>query len=408
MKNSTQKAIGVFSASLLVTAAAVYAYSPVIGSHADSSATADINVTVGEVMSLTLSTDALNLSTNPNSFVSGVVSATTSTNSQYGYTLTLEDVDDNTNMVHSNENINAVVVSNFSGTKTSTTMDNNTWGYSLDATDFSKIPVNGSAATIKTTNVPMTTASETTDVTFGAKVGNLTSGTYTDKVLFTMYTNGQPEEPTMQGFSCDSLENIGDSTTLKDSRDGNMYTVKKLKDGKCWMTENLRLADYTMRGTDSDIPEIASWYIPASSTTGFDQTNKQSVYIDSTYGGLYSYYAATAASGGSSYDSGTANYSICPKGWRLPTGGNGNTSEYKVLTDKYPRPENLEGEPGFVYSGYMDYGTFYHKDYYGRFWSASISGENDAYSLYMDSSMLLPGYMSQKSLGYAVRCVARQ
>ena len=32
-------------------------------------------------------------------------------------------------------------------------------------------------------------------------------------------------------------------TALTDSRDGNIYTVARLADGNCWMTENLRLAD---------------------------------------------------------------------------------------------------------------------------------------------------------------------
>jgi uncharacterized protein (TIGR02145 family) len=190
MKN-LHKNIGIFATSLLVTASAVYIYSPVIGSHADSSATAEISVNVADVMALSLDTNELNLSSNPNNFVSGKINATVSTNSQYGYTLTLEDVDANTSMTHANENISDTITSSFSGTKTSSEMEANTWGFSLNETDFSKVPANGSPVALKQTTSPMTEASETTPVDFGIKLGNITSGTYSDSVLFTMYTNGQ-------------------------------------------------------------------------------------------------------------------------------------------------------------------------------------------------------------------------
>lgn len=331
MKN-LHKNIGIFATSLLAASSAVYLYSPVIGSHADSSATADINVTVGEVMNLTLDTDSLNLNTTPNNFVSGTINATVSTNSQYGYTLTLEDVDDNTNMVHTNENVSAVVTSGFEGTKTSATMDNNTWGFSLDATDFSKIPVNGSAATLKKTTTPMATASETTPVTFGAKVGNLTSGTYTDKVLFTIYTNGQNEPDDMQSFSCDSMA-VNEKTTLIDSRDGSDYEVVKLADGKCWMTQNLRLVGpLTLTSENSNV--VSSWEMPAQPSGGdYDygwvsgsSSSASSYnlieYIDSEdeqIGVYYNYYVATAGTISGVYNSNEATSSICPKGWKMPS-----------------------------------------------------------------------------------------
>lgn len=46
-------------------------------------------------------------------------------------------------------------------------------------------------------------------------------------------------------------------TTLIDSRDGTVYTVRKLADGRCWMSENLQLTlgDRVLTGDDTDIPE---------------------------------------------------------------------------------------------------------------------------------------------------------
>ena len=194
-KASLFEKVGIFAASLLVASSAVYLYSPIIGSHADTSAGADVKLTVGEVISLNLDKTALDLNASINSFVLGTVNAVVSTNSQYGYSLTLEDEDADTNMVHTNENVDAVVSSDFDGKRTSSSMSDNTWGFSLDSTNFSKIPVNGSPVTLKHVNAPMTTDSEATAVDFGVKVGILTSGTYTDKVVFTAYANGQDDDP---------------------------------------------------------------------------------------------------------------------------------------------------------------------------------------------------------------------
>ena len=420
MKNSTLKNIGVFSTALFATASAVYMYSPVIGSHADSSATADINLTVGEVMSLTLSTDALNLSTNPNSFVSGVVSATTSTNSQYGYTLTLEDVDNSSDMTHTNSNINTVVTSNFSGKKTSSEMESNTWGFSLNTTDFYKVPVNGSPVALKRTTTPMTVASESTDVTFGAKVGNLTSGTYTDKVLFTMYVNGQDGKPsdgtestepgedpviTMQNFKCTLLENVNDMMVIADIRDGSEYTVKKLADNKCWMTENLRTINKTISSRDSNLPEGETYTIPTNREASFNDThNVEAAALDSNYGGYYSFYVATAGWSNDTDRNMNSPKDICPKGWRLPTAGEGG--EYNTMTGYYNTSALLQGVPGFARSGFAYGGHVQYKGGIGSFWSGSVIDGSAYYLALYESSYSISGDYSRYD-GRSIRCVAK-
>ena len=374
MKN-LHKNIGIFASSLLVTASAVYIYSPVIGSHADSSATAEISVNVADVMALSLDTNELNLSSNPNNFVSGTINATVSTNSQYGYTLALEDVDSNTNLVHANENISDAISSSFSGSKTSSEMEANTWGFSLNSTDFFKVPANGSPVALKRTTTPMTTETETTPVDFGVKLGNITSGKYSDSVLFTMYVNGQdgkptdptgqtnPSDPSNPGEDTSSdtrtladietlqdiyasrggtpvvdlndtdntykkskiCENtpIGASKVLRDSRDGNEYKVTRLIDGKCWMVENLRLTNKTIHNTDSNIA-ADDFVIPASIDNWNASVSSSMVYYNSEApenGAYYNYYAASA---GTVHDYGSdseleATQSICPIGWRLPS-----------------------------------------------------------------------------------------
>ena len=75
----------------------------------------------------------------------------------------------------------------------------------------------------------------------------------------------------MQDMTSKIAENtpIGTVATLTDIRDNNTYTVRKLKDGKIWMTENLRLIDKTISSADSNLPSGETYTIPASDTSGF-------------------------------------------------------------------------------------------------------------------------------------------
>ncbi len=290
--------IGIFASSLLVTATAVWVYSPVIGTHADSSVLTSVDVGVSPVIALSLDTNELILDVTPSNFVSGKINATASSNSQYGYTISLEDVDNSSNMTHVNPNVSDVISSNFSGKKFSSSLTGNTWGFSLDGTNFYKVPVNGSPVAVKRTTEPMATATETTEVTFGVHVDAITAGAYSDEVLFTMYVNGQdgnPEDGTSVGDTdnegkpeddydgnghCATTKTIYDISTmqrmtpcicantptpndfvgaidmdgsylndpnyvprtlLRDVRDNSTYLVSKLADGNCWMSQNLAL-----------------------------------------------------------------------------------------------------------------------------------------------------------------------
>jgi uncharacterized protein (TIGR02145 family) len=433
MKN-LHKNIGIFASSLLVTASAVYIYSPVIGSHADSSATAEISVNVADVMALSLDTNELNLSSNPNNFVSGTINATVSTNSQYGYTLTLEDVDANTNLVHTNENVNSVISSNILGSKTSSEMEANTWGYSLNSTDFYRVPVNGAPVTLKHTTTAMTTNTETTPVDFGVKLGNITSGTYSDSVLFTMYVNGQdgnppvhpnnPGEDTMQGFSCSSLANIGDTTSLTDIRDGKVYSVKKARDGNCWMTKNLALYDYTITSADSDVPDGFSFHVPGDGENESPAPGAQNpwyfqykfAYLDPTYGGYYNYHTAAGGWNGDGIDTNVNTpQSICPKGWRLPTGTYGGEFDYLYSTaynyDAIALMEDLQLDLNGQHGGTSN-DTPSQQGEIGSWWSASgYSGYSFAQYLWLNPTQTYgkinsAGYASP-SFGFGVRCIAR-
>lgn len=433
MKNSTLKKLSYTSITTFAAVSTMLAYSPISNTFADSSANADINLTVGEVISLNLDKSELNLSAMPNSFVKGKIGATVSTNAQYGYTLTLEDADDNTNMVHENSSVSNVFSSGFSGPKTSSTMENNTWGYSLNETDFFAVPVNGESVALKRA-VNTGAVTETTDVSFGAKVGNATSGKYSDKVVFTAYVNGQNGTlkngmrkrfaviNTMQNFSCQNLE-VGDMTTLMDSRDGNLYNVAKLTDGKCWMIENLRLLDTTITSEDSDIAEGTTYTIPAS--TEFDgrtPVNAELAVKHSNDEVVYTWTLATAGEGRSDTPfSSTVEHSICPKGWRLPTGG--TDGEYVTLYNLYGPEGMRNGVPGFGYPGSAyeyDVGRYagYWTSMMGTSLSQSWSGNTgsvyhaSAYNLYMykensGEQVMYPASTGNAINGQSIRCVMR-
>ena len=403
--------IGIFSASLLTAASAVYLYSPVKGSHAESSASEDVQVRLNVSPAIAIRTDTNNLQLNANvgDFVSGTVNVDVGTNSQYGYTLTLEDADLNTNMTATSAGVSDVVESNFSGAKTSSTMADNNWGYSLDSTNFYKIPAYDAAVTINSSNGPVTsnTGYETTPVDFGVKVGmNLTSGSYIDVVRFTAFVNGQDGNPmpTMQAFNKSSLVNTGDSVTLVDKRDGNTYKVTKLADGNVWMTENLRLGGdnpIILSPLDSDV--ASNFELPAAdgSTFSYEPEDYGVLVNDGT--GFYSYNAATVGEG-AAMTSGITSHSICPKGWRLPTGG--SSGEIATLYSYYDSVDKMQGVPGFTLSGFVNNGAVLAEGTSGTYWSSTVYASYGSYTLDIRTTVNATATIN-KYYGAAIRCIAR-
>jgi uncharacterized protein (TIGR02145 family) len=65
---------------------------------------------------------------------------------------------------------------------------------------------------------------------------------------------------------CDLVTVIGDTYQALDVRDNKLYFISKLKDGKCWMTQNLDydlLTTRSLTSVDSDLTEYGTdWYTP--------------------------------------------------------------------------------------------------------------------------------------------------
>lgn len=184
-----------------------------------------------------------------------------------------------------------------------------------------------------------------------------------------MWKSAKPASPptTMQGFNgyCEWM-NQDQTMILKDTRDNNNYTIAKLKDGKCWMIENLRLTgSRTLTSSNSDVS--SSFTLPASTDSFSKGSSSDPIQINassaSQYGVYYSWYAATAGTGTYSMNSGNAASSICPKGWKLPTGDSGG--DFENMAKKYGSGTDsatftalrATPVPGFLLSGYYVYSS---------------------------------------------------
>lgn len=425
--------IGIFSLGLFVTAFAVYVYSPIVGSHADeNSKETEITLTVNSRLGLRVNTELIDLSGTMGSFVQGDVDVDVATNSQFGYTLAIEDKDDDTNMIHVNSSVSDTVSSEFTGAMSSGSMEDNTWGFKFNDNGFYAIPVAGSPVAIKRTTAKSEADYETTTVTFGAKIGyNLPAGDYEDDIKFTAYVNGvdggpedgtkpgepgvDPDSDKMQAFDCSTLE-ASTSRTLIDKRDGNEYTVAKLADGRCWMTQNLRLAGKTISNADSDTfstIEIPNNNWSSSTDQAAKRDNAYTYVIDNdSHDVLYNYAAATAGSIKGQSNSTQATESICPTGWTIPT-----MAEYENLLSVAGISMNSAGaatmraEPyNYTIPGYVMYNssTLQMSGSQTYYWTATAYDTNYRKALLMQSNQVhtSAGAMN-RYFGLPVRCIAR-
>ena len=194
--------------------------------------------------------------------------------------------------------------------------------------------------------------------------------------------------------------------TLTDTRDNNTYTISKLADGKCWMTQNLRIINKTITPADSDV--TSNYTIPASSINGFSSNNTSNAYVDSD-GGLYTWYTATAGTGtrAISTQGQNAPASICSKGWRLPTGG--NSGEFQALYNNYNSSSALRSNPvNLTLSGHMYSNSRYFQGSDGTYWSSTVYSDSYAYGLFLNTSNVNhTTYYSGEFDGFSVRCLAR-
>lgn len=302
-------------------------------------------------------------------------------------------------------------------------------GWSLDSDAGAKI-MNGESVSVYGSNERITINNS-----FLQNVDNTNT--------ITLYAVWLPESSTktMQTFEASdcSAMNIGDAMALRDIRDSNVYTIARLEDGKCWMSENLRLNPSTTIFDNSNTNMPTATFITEASlstssdsmcttddvicddqvvfntnainrsyTASYDSNEVQSSWY--SYGVMYNWYTATAGNGDLAMSSGNAVGDICPAGWRLPTGT--SSGDFRILYNASTKTTTI-AESGltkypanFLYSG--DYngnkpGGRYSR---GRYWSASASSQK-AYRLGFSSNDVTPNNTWNKWVGFPVRCILK-
>ena len=421
------------SSTNLLAIALAFAVSLIFAQNANASneLTQVLNAKISPVISIS-APDEVRVSLEPTQlgkFESQEVKVNIFTNAISGYELYFSSYDEDTNLKHVNNAITRTIPSSFSGELTPATMANNTWGYSLNNTSFKAVPKHSIQAKLKDLKTYPSGADLVQSVYLGVKANSeIPSGVYTKRLVFTALAHENPNNffsifrmQDMTSALCDTATtpvrtattfdtdgshhgdpNYVPTVTLTDTRDNNTYTVSKLADGKCWMTQNLRIAGKTITPADSNV--TTSYTIPASSPSGFIAHDTSNAYVDSD-GGLYNWYTATAGTGTQSMSSGNTTNSICPKGWRLPTGG--SSGEFQTLYNNYNSLSALRSSPvNLTLSGDVGNSTPYGRGSYGRYWSSTAHSSGNAYLIYLAASNVYPAYSIGTYFGFSVRCVA--
>lgn len=208
-----------------------------------------IDLTVASTVSVALESEVeLNvIPKSTGSFTETTSKLTVATNNPSGYAIYLQagkSQNGKANLISSDLS-NSAMINPVNGTVGSNNFSANTWGYSMDGTNYQAVPATTSI--IKETTA--TSYNDTYTLSFGVKVDtNLPAGQYTNSVIVSAIAN--PIKVTslnqliyMQDMTADICSNTAEHVTkqLIDNRDGKKYWVAKLKDGNCWMTQNLDL-----------------------------------------------------------------------------------------------------------------------------------------------------------------------
>ena len=264
---------------------------------------------------------------------------------------------------------------------------------------------------------------------------------------------------------CASVTAMHDDYQALDTRDNKLYHITKLKDGNCWITQNLDLdlnssrpltssdTDIGWNGTSyssetwtpsastvnsvNDYPDSSVWnattpkslnlgdwyydggftYTPCKftetecehfSTTMFSN-NKEHGHI----GNYYNYPAAIATNDTSSITMSTTDRSLCPRGWRLPReqGTLISNDYYMLYHDAYgiARP----GQSGMYWQEPLYFVAAGLPIYYGEgggyqgwYWYGSI-GNNGSKDISYTCGTTPGAFTIGSNIAISIRCLAR-
>ena len=247
---------------------------------------------------------------------------------------------------------------------------------------------------------------------------------------------------------------VGATETLIDTRDNTTYMAGRLKDGNCWMLDNLALdptnsttaSNMNASNTNATQEAITNLLNGGSSTTGWSNTAVADVDTNFYNGGYtvprinnaskdtlvtsygpastngqakvgiyYNYCAASASTYCYVQYSGVdvpdtiidAPQDICPANWRMPTGG--NTGEYSKLAQKYgsdaTNNNSLQYNLSTPLSGFYNNSAASDQGSYGYWWSSTYYDSGLMYLLFVNPTYVGPHVDYNRGYGRSMRCL---
>ncbi len=318
-------------------------------------------------------------------------------------------------------------------------MTSNTWGWgwsdntSTANGDMTYRPMQTSDSVIKSATA--SSANVNGKIVFAANFGEgATAGSYSTNALLSFAI--QPKAittladiTTMQDMTSGICANtpIGNTEyTLTDTRDNKTYTVAKLKDGNCWMTQDLAFAPTNGMVINSTTSDVES-----DTTLKVNDSNSYTTMVGTSYGEVYGYTLATAGTNhitSACYTSGVAPGSICPKNWTLPTGG--ADGQFYNLLNGVSFAAAQAAPYNYKLGGYADHQatSITSSGSMGVYWSSTgntvvqsrklelcTANQTTAYVLVLANNTLstdlyknIPGFTNAYGQqAYSIRCVAR-
>ncbi len=343
---------------------------------------------------------------------SNVVGLTISTNNVAGYSAsaTVGNATYNTTSMVHNNNTDAFTSITTDSSLSSLTTDN-TWGYATSLDDgsswsnFSGLPIyTESAKLLATTDSP---ASDAIKFKINAKAATSQSaGDYKNVINFTVVANVPPRDfpdvvppdipkdpetgdPIIQEIdyaTCNLVEVYDTEYIVTDSRDHKRYAISKLRDGKCWMTQNL----------DFDIPSTALSSLNTNLTQygvgGYTSSEGYSKNGDIIYWTPDNATIPTSDIDSSGHvsgwqDDGNSPYSVDPGNWYSTDVWYDESNEYNYLAGNASNRFSTSAYSGNGIHGHV--GNYYN-------WAAAIA-TNDA-SSYTSSTYQDPSANPQNSI----------
>ena len=249
---------------------------------------------------------------------------------------------------------------------------------------------------------------------------------------------------------------ITQNQTVKDVRDNNTYMIGKLKDGRCWMLDNLALdptdsttaTNMNSSNTNASAAAIDNYLHGGGGVTGRSSaavTNVSSGFQSDGYivpyinnqsrntlvtsygpastngqakvGIYYNFCAVTAGTYCYASNAGVdvpgtfidAPEDICPANWRIPTGG--PNGEYQELFSKYNTTQDATDSTSMQYNLSTSLSGSYYNEWanyqnsYGYWWSSTYDVASNMRKLLISPTSVVANSYFDRAMGTTVRCL---